>query len=170
MWEERCLEELEEIEEIEEEESPTQPLSLHRGAHVLVAEDDHELRRIVCEYLTRQGWTVHEAASGSAVLDTFESTYRDAFPAARIDLLVTDVSMPGLSGIEVLRRLRAARWGTPVILVSAFPDRQLVDEAARRGVPLLEKPFSLVDLSHTATGLMLARDPENERGRSLGRS
>ncbi len=108
---------------------------------------------------------MHVASSGRALLETVQTIYLDAFPSDGIDILVTDVRMPGLSGLEAVRRLYAARWWIPTIMITAFPDQSLRDEAARLGVTLLAKPFSLRELSQVALGLLLARSECVVRGR-----
>ena len=81
--------------------------------HVLVAEDDRDIASLIAHYLQKSGWTVHVAASGD-----------DALAYARrhqVDLVLLDVMLPGLNGIEVCRALRAepATSATPIIMVTA---------------------------------------------------
>jgi CheY-like chemotaxis protein len=67
--------------------------------------------------------------------------------APPIDLIISDVNMPGATGIEALARLRRAELTTPVILMTAFGDKRTHDEAGRLGAELvLDKPFALEDL------------------------
>jgi CheY-like chemotaxis protein len=78
---------------------------------VLVADDDPILREIAAEYLRDAGFSVDLAEDGEAALRAAE--------AGRYDLVVTDMVMPNLDGIELLRALRSSCPGTPVIAISA---------------------------------------------------
>ena len=81
--------------------------------HILVAEDDRDIADLISHYLNKAGWTAHIAGSGD-----------DALAHARrqpVDLVVLDVMLPGLSGLEVCRALRAdkATAAIPIIIVTA---------------------------------------------------
>ena len=78
---------------------------------VLVVDDDPTLREVVSGYLTRAGLDVLEAQDGHAAL----SVARDRSP----DLVVLDLTLPGLDGLEVFRRLRAERGDLPVVMLTA---------------------------------------------------
>jgi len=67
-------------------------------------------------------------------------------PEARPDLIVSDVRMPGWSGLDLLRFLRHRRSAIPVVLITAFGDRDTHERAARLGAAVLDKPFALADL------------------------
>lgn len=83
------------------------PDSRHR---ILVAEDDEDTRRLNIEVLAGSGYKVDAAADGAIAWDVLQFT--------GYDLLVTDYNMPRMSGIELLKKLRAAHMVLPVILVS----------------------------------------------------
>jgi len=105
---------------------------------VLLVEDDAPVRATARRILEGRGYRVLEAASGSAAL---EVAGRGAEP---IHLLMTDVVMPGMSGPEVVERMRALRPGIRVLYASGYTD----DAIARYGVLapgvlLLEKPFTM---------------------------
>lgn len=72
-----------------------------------------------------------------------------------IDLLVMDVRMPGASGLEIARILRYADATIPVVLITAFPDAEVIGEVSRLGLYLLAKPFALDRLSDTAIAALL---------------
>lgn len=78
---------------------------------ILVADDDPILREIAAEYLRDAGFSVDLAEDGEEALRAAER--------GRYDLVVTDMVMPNLDGIELLRALRASCPGTPVIAISA---------------------------------------------------
>ncbi|WP_371516105.1 response regulator transcription factor [Kitasatospora sp. NBC_01300] len=85
-------------------------------SHILVIDDDPTVAEVVAGYLTRAGHHVDRAADGALGLDLAERT--------RPDLLVLDLMLPGLDGLEVLRRLRASAGGAalPVVLLTAKGD------------------------------------------------
>jgi CheY-like chemotaxis protein len=124
-----------------------------RGARVLVADDDAAMRAMVSTTLGHQGYEVYEAESGEELLWATESMVLSAWPWDGFDLLITDLRMPGLSGFDVLRRLRAARYEGPVVLMTAFPDPGVEAEARRLHAALLPKPFSLTSLDDLVLSL-----------------
>ncbi|GAC1363570.1 MAG: hypothetical protein NVSMB47_15350 [Polyangiales bacterium] len=80
---------------------------------IAIAEDDAQMRAFVAATLRREGATVIELATGTALLAFVESPL-----ANTVQLFVTDVRMPGCSGIEAVQRLRALGHATPVPVVS----------------------------------------------------
>jgi CheY-like chemotaxis protein len=105
---------------------------------VLVVEDEEPVRLVAVRALRALGYAVLEAADGAAALA------RSAAHAGAIDLLLTDVVMPGASGPEVARALAAARPSLRVLFMSGYTER-----AARSrgrlppGASLVEKPLTL---------------------------
>ena len=107
------------------------------AATVLIVEDEDEVRAFACDVLEMGGYTVLEAPSAARALEVGE-----AHPAA-IDLLITDVLMPGMTGPELARRLRARRPALRVLCMSGYPesaDRRVGDDEGWNA--WLEKPFS----------------------------
>jgi len=101
-------------------------------ATILVVDDDDPVRDITAAMLREHGYTVYEAGSGGAALDTLER-------AGKIDLVLIDFAMPGMSGAEVARRVQAKRPAIPILFVTGFADR-----AALAGVSeahIIGKPF-----------------------------
>ncbi|MFC7359156.1 response regulator transcription factor [Nocardioides astragali] len=84
-------------------------------AKVLVVDDDATVREVVVDYLRNAGHEVHEAADGAGALD--------AVRQGETDLLVLDVMMPGLDGLEVCRRLRL-HSDVPIVLLTALGSEQ----------------------------------------------
>lgn len=132
-------------------------------ARVLVVEDDPALRELVVSRLVDDGYAVDEAETGSAALRKLHSLHLDAFPDEGVDLILLDQRMPGMHGLEVLRKLRASHRTTPAILMTAFPEPPLLAEAAALGVCVLAKPFPLDDLSCLALTTLLAAIRKGER-------
>jgi DNA-binding response OmpR family regulator len=80
-----------------------------RSTKILVVDDEPKIRRIITSYLAEEGFDIQEAADGETALD---------LATAEPDLVILDVGLPGIDGIEVLRRLRT-RSDVPVMLVTA---------------------------------------------------
>ena len=106
---------------------------------ILVVEDDRTLRQALSYNLTREGYDVTTAADGEAALETARNS--------GIDLILLDVMLPGMSGVEVLRVLRRDGIRAPVIIVSAKGDE--IDRVVGLKVgadDYVTKPFSRPEL------------------------
>ena len=114
---------------------------------VVLAEDNHELRRMLSTELRKGGFLVREAATGFELLEQLGAA---TLHHESVDLIVTDVRMPGLTGLHVIEGLRnrnqTGSWATPIILITAFPDAEVHVEAQRLGAHVLDKPFELEEL------------------------
>lgn len=121
------------------------------GRRVIVAEDDAFMRQLVVAALAREGYEVEEVRSGIGLHDElFSRLTRGETPA----LVISDIQMPVLDGLEVVRRLRA--WGAhvPVIIMTAYADDATLASAASAGVDVvLSKPFTMTELCVTAQRL-----------------
>jgi two-component system, LuxR family, response regulator FixJ len=103
-------------------------------AIVHVIDDDEAIRQSLAFLLQTARMTVKTYASAAAFLDEL--------PGAELSCIITDVRMPGMSGIELLRRLQELKIGVPVIVITGHGDVPLAVEAMRIGaVDFLEKPF-----------------------------
>ncbi len=108
-------------------------------AVVLVVDDEPGIREMLRVVLAGDGHRVITAASGPAALELL------AVEAA--DLLVTDLAMPDMDGLELLRRASAVAPETPAIVITAFGSKETAIEAMRHGaVNYLEKPFDVEEL------------------------
>lgn len=104
-------------------------------ATILIADDDDSLRRVLEFQLREGGYEVLTAADGLAALELFTG--------AEVDCLITDLRMPGLSGLELIRRASAIASGTPVIVITAYGDLETAVEAMRAGAfDYVTKPFN----------------------------
>jgi CheY-like chemotaxis protein len=113
------------------------PLSASGGSErVLVVEDDAGVRRLLVRTLESGGYRVTAAADGMEALE------RIAGAEAEVDLLVSDVVMPKLSGLELARRLRERNPQLRVLLISGFPDRVEDDASPSFADGFLQKPFA----------------------------
>lgn len=101
---------------------------------VLLADDDESLRRVQEYQLTRAGFVVTTCADGDAALKEFRENLHD--------LVVTDIRMPGLDGLELMNRLRAISPDTPVIIITGHGTVDMAVQAMKQGAfDFLTKPF-----------------------------
>ncbi len=116
------------------------------GRHrVLVAEDDREMRSLLSLSLKQGGYDVVECRHGTELLDHLKPTSEAGDKS--IKLVISDIRMPGLSGLAALASLNHDAGAPPVILITAFGDADTHREARRLGaVAFFDKPFELEDL------------------------
>ncbi len=108
-------------------------------SRVLVVDDEPVVRAALSEVLAAEGHAVTACADGPAALERFRE---EAF-----DLVVTDLSMPGMSGWELAGRVKAQRPETPVLLITGWGDQIDPAEARAKGVDrVLAKPFTRINL------------------------
>jgi DNA-binding response OmpR family regulator len=120
--------------------------------HVLVADDDIQLLDAVDEALTTMGADVIRATSGAELIDQLAN-------AGPFDLVVTDVGMPWMSGLQAIRSTRAAGLATSVIVMTALTDPRIPAQVQALGkhAVLLRKPFELTELEAAASMLLSAK-------------
>jgi two-component system cell cycle sensor histidine kinase/response regulator CckA len=106
-----------------------------RGA-VMVVEDDPGVRAYTQELLQSNGYLVTEMATPAEALEFA----RD--PLSRIDLVLSDVGMPGMNGVELIERLKQLRPALKCVLMSGYPDRQQQLSKSVSRHAFLQKPFS----------------------------
>jgi DNA-binding response OmpR family regulator len=126
------------------------------GRRILLAEDDESARHAVAHALRALGADVIETSDGGRMLVAITSQYKDGRTPQELDLIIADVRMPVVSGIDVFKGLRAAAWRTPVIIVTAYDTPEVRDVVDRFGAVLLLKPFELEDLERAVEGLLFA--------------
>jgi signal transduction histidine kinase/ActR/RegA family two-component response regulator len=116
----------------------------------LLVEDEPLLRRLTARTLERAGFEVVTAEDGQEGLDRAREL------GDRLDLLVSDVVMPRISGIELCRRLREARPRLPVILMSGYPEPASGERRLPDDVEFVQKPFDEQTLSKAAAAALEA--------------
>jgi len=115
-----------------------------RTMRVLVADDDPDLREVIAEALRVDGFEVIEAANGAQLLDLVGPSLLGGPEGAPAELVVSDLRMPGITGMSVLGGLRDLPWRPPFILITAFGDAETHAEARRLGASaVLDKPFEM---------------------------
>jgi PAS domain S-box-containing protein len=116
---------------------------------VLLVEDESQVRRLVFEVLQERGYKVLAAKDGLEAIP-LEENYAD-----RIDLLITDVVMPGMSGRELAKHVTSARPETKVLFISGYTDDALLRHGVTGpGTAFLQKPFALEDLLQRVRALL----------------
>ena len=106
---------------------------------VLVIDDQVGIRALLSEVFTVLGFEVIEAGNGNEGLEVMDKR--------KPDIILLDMKMPGLSGIETLRLIRARNHHIPIILVTAYQENDMMSEAERLGVSArLVKPFDIEEL------------------------
>lgn len=121
------------------------PGARRRPARVVVAEDDEGMLELVAFALRSDGHEVIEVTDGGRLLVRLASQMKTE-RGLDADLIVSDIRMPVMSGLAMLKALRDAHWTKPVILMTAFADEETRTRAARLGAKLLDKPFSMEGL------------------------
>jgi CheY-like chemotaxis protein len=123
------------------EPAPAPTLDWSAGTTVLVVEDDEFVRDIARRTLENAGLTVLDASDGERGIALFEREHR------RISVVLLDLMMPGLSGEEVLAKLRERRADLPVILSSGYNEQVLSRQAVEDGeASFIQKPYRPVEL------------------------
>ncbi|MGO4706243.1 response regulator [Microvirga sp. 2MCAF38] len=105
-------------------------------SHILLVDDNAQVRAVTAAYLNEMGHHVIEASGGAAALQIVASS-------SRIDLIVADFAMPEMTGLELADHARAHRPSLGVLLVTGYADPDKMPE----GYPILTKPFSREDLA-----------------------
>lgn len=113
-----------------------------RGETILVVEDEHAIRQVAVRVLTRQGYTVVSADNGEAALSEARALGRP------IDLLLTDMVMPGMTGPELAKQLRAMQPGLRVLFTSGYSADAVARQFGLTGSwSFIAKPYGLADLT-----------------------
>ncbi len=121
-----------------------------QGEAILVVEDEPDVRRMAERILSRSGYLVIGTDRGAEALEIC------ARPDQAIDLLLTDVIMPGMLGTELVERVKAIRDGIPVVFMSGYSHEVLAPDtlAGKGDSAFLEKPFNAGELLRTLRTLL----------------
>jgi CheY-like chemotaxis protein len=125
-------------------------------ARILVADDDSDLLDAVSEVFVRQGADVVRAASGSELIERLATQ-------GPFSLVVTDISMPWMTGLQAMHSARTVGFGNAVIVMTALRDERITAQVRALGVnaALLRKPFELSELQSLATKLLSGRSVQD---------
>ena len=105
---------------------------------ILLVEDDVGVQFFVWRSLKASGFSVLTASDGKVALEASRN-----YPGA-IDLLLSDVGMPGMDGLELCNRIVAERPGIKVLMMSGAPSHE--EQVSMNGLPFLHKPFTMTAL------------------------
>lgn len=127
-----------------------------KGPRILIVDDDDPVREVLCSFFREEGFEVREASHGSAALDMVRKE--------RFDLVLSDLVMPGLSGLDVLREIKNNAPETVVLIMTAYPS----PETSVRGLELcgdgyISKPMNLGRLKSTVVEHLIRRRWERHR-------
>jgi two-component system response regulator PhoP len=121
----------------------------HSAPRILVVDEDSDLRRLYTEALARPGYHVVAADDGAAALEVLQ--------ANNYNLLITEHNLPTLTGVELVRKLRAARMALPVIMTAVkLPMHELARNPSLQPVTVLPKPFYMSQLLETVKEVLRA--------------
>ena len=119
------------------------------GVRVLVAEDEISVAEMIFDALSEAGFRVTLAADGMAALVEYSR--------GQFDVLLTDVRMPNLDGVGLVRRLRSLQPDLPIVVLSGYMSQDDWKQLRQLGVAadlILEKPVSFAVLSETVRGVL----------------
>ena len=123
---------------VEEAEGAKEPESATQGTEkILLVEDNEMVRDLANKVLSNQGYDVSVAKNPDEAIE-YSSGFRE-----EIDMLITDVVMPGMGGRELMERIKSSRPGIKVLLISGYTDASFISEGKlAQGAAFLQKPFS----------------------------
>ena len=113
------------------------------GETIMVVDDDQVFRESTCEVLKRMGYNTIEARSGKVAIELFSQQHD------KIQLILMDILMPGMTGIQSSRRIRQIESDIPIIFLTGYDRTQpLEPEVYEKNSDLINKPFRITALSH----------------------
>jgi two-component system, cell cycle sensor histidine kinase and response regulator CckA len=154
------------VEESAEEESPakSQPSEAGGCETVLLVEDEESVRELVRVTLASRGYNVLEAENGEAGLRMAESCKEP------IDILITDVVMPGMGGRELAKTLLSLRPGISVLYLSGYTEDAVTQGVLGQGTAFLQKPFTLLNLAKKVREVLRAKSNPPPAPKSIAKS
>jgi len=128
-------------------------VSRHR---ILVVDEDSDLRLLYADALARPGYHVDAAENGAAAWEALQANY--------YNLLITEHDMPGLTGVELVRKLRSARMALPVVMAAGrLPTHELARNPSLQLAATLSKPFAIPALLDTVKSVLRTTDSPREQ-------
>ena len=118
-----------------------------RGMRVLIVDDEGDVCRGIAEFLAEQGYVTEPAVGGGEALARLEK--------ARYDLVVSDIRMPDLDGVQLLGKIKGMEADTEFILMTAYGSKETAIEALRLGAyDYIEKPFDVEEMLNAVTNCL----------------
>lgn len=122
----------------------------YKKRRILIIEDDEEMRSLLEDYLEEEGFETNSVGNGS---DAFRILVREVF-----DIVITDIRMTGLTGLEILPGVRTLQPETNIIVITAFGSEEVHKKAIERGADsYLEKPLQFNELRKVVHALLEKR-------------
>lgn len=107
--------------------------------HLLIVDDQMGIRMLLQEVFEQSGYTVTVAANGPEALEKFESN--------TVDGVLLDMKIPGMNGIEILKRMKQQQPDIPVMMMTAYGELNLIEEAKQLGASrYFIKPFDIFEV------------------------
>ena len=108
---------------------------------ILIVDDQPGIRLLLNEVFKKEGYVTHLAPNGIEALKIFDQQH--------IDCVLLDMKIPGMNGIEILQKLKEKNKDIPVMMMTAYGEQDLIDEALRLGAShYFTKPFNIFDVSN----------------------
>lgn len=128
-----------------------------KESKVLIVDDDKSVRNFLEKFLKQKGYLwVKSVSTGKEALDIIEKD--------RIKLVLLDIKLPGMDGIEVLRKIKKIKPDTDVIMITGFPEESTAKEALKLGAyDYIMKPFDLAYLELCVFTKIAAREPPSQK-------
>src|SRR5213594_1371244 len=128
-------------------------------AHILIADDDEVSCQLFAEVLENEGYRVDRAQSGDATLALLDDDLHD--------LLIIDVRMPGMTGLDVTRIVHKKLPSLPIVVMTAFGSIETAIEAIHEGAfDFISKPMNLEELKKTVSRALAQRAFRDRAGKS----
>ena len=106
---------------------------------ILIVDDQPGIRLLLNEVFKKDGYVTHLAPNGIEALKIFDQEH--------IDCVLLDMKIPGMNGIEILQKLKEKNEALPVMMMTAYGEQDLIDEAIRLGASnYFTKPFNIFDV------------------------
>ncbi len=128
---------------------------------IMLVDDEDPVREVLTEILSRRGWIVHAFSSAETAIVELKGNNHD--------IIIADVSMPGLSGIDFLKIAKQTSPDVPVVIITGYPSIELAVEAMKSGaVDFIAKPFKAEEIEivvrKAVAGANVTRDSEPDAG------
>ena len=129
--------------------------------NILVVEDDKELCGLFCRTLIKNGYNAIPSQNASEALDVLEKEY--------IDLMISDVMMPGMSGFELVKAMRVGRMDIPILMITAKGDINDKEQGFKLGADdYMVKPIDLNEMLFRVAALLRRAKSASERKLTFG--
>lgn len=107
--------------------------------NILIVDDQKGIRLLLNEVFSKEGYNIYQASNGLEALNILDSK--------AVDCILLDMKIPGMNGIEILKRIRGKNLETPVFMMTAYEEQEIINEANLLGViRYFTKPFNIFDI------------------------